>query len=97
MQDDFSLGAHQERMLNMMCMGPCGPIVKTEEISCLFHALFHVLYSNRFLYFTVIGFIFNFCSTLLVMWMRCCSQTGTEAVFIFFRARAGNLRGPYCF
>ena len=31
MQDDFSLGALQERMLNVMWMRPCGPIVKTEE------------------------------------------------------------------
>lgn len=31
MQEDFSLGSLQERIMNVMWMRPCGPIVKTEE------------------------------------------------------------------
>ena len=30
-QGDFSLGALQERILNVMWIRPCGPIIKTEE------------------------------------------------------------------
>ena len=31
MQEDFSLDALQDRILNVMWMRPCGNIVKTEE------------------------------------------------------------------
>ena len=42
MQEDFSLGALQDRILNVMWMRPCGPINQTEETEYQ-QRLFHVI------------------------------------------------------